>query len=101
MKKLLFLLISLPGFVFGTIGDSKEEFEKKYGKPTKVMSNGQLMLYKKDNVKYMAIFHENKSVIFEVDYGRKLKDKEVLDLASKSIPRSKIGLDSRRGLLER
>ncbi|MCM8541164.1 MAG: hypothetical protein NE328_12890 [Lentisphaeraceae bacterium] len=90
MKHFLILLILFPCLLQATIGDSKEEFVKKYGKPTKIMSKGQVMFYKKAKVEYMAMFHENKSVVFEVDYGRKLDDKEVMAMANKAFPGVKI-----------
>lgn len=90
MKLFLFFIILFSCFLHASIGDSKEEFVKKYGKPTKVMSKGQIQFYKKDKIKYMSMFHENKSVIFEVDFGRKLSDKDVIEMAAKVFPGVKV-----------
>ena len=77
MKHLFLLLILFPCFLNATIGDSKEVFEKKYGKQVKTMYKGQVIVYKKDKLTYYAQFYEKKCIVLEVDFGRVVKDKEV------------------------
>ena len=90
MKRLLFLLILFPSFLQATIGDSKEEFVKKYGKHVKTMYKGEVFIYKKDNIKYLAQFYEKKCIVLEVDFGRIVKDKEVEKMISEVFPGVKL-----------